>query len=707
MIGTNILALLLVAGAVLVLVAGRKICESRALKRQLAEQLAAGKRVEDALQESELRFRIVARAANEAVWDWKLDTNAVWWNRGVQTLFEYEDEQVGLSRDWWTANLHANDRDKVLASIEAALRSNDEFWSAEYRFRRADGCYADIYDRGYVLRADDGKPLRMIGAMQDITERKRELEMAKSRDAALESARLKSQFLANMSHEIRTPMNSVIGMAGLLLKTPLTADQREFAEAVQLSGESLLNIINDILDYSKIEAGKLVFEMVDFDLRVTIDEVFRLLAEQAQAKGLKLEAVVGEDVPATLRGDPGRLRQVLTNLVGNAIKFTERGNVTVRAVSDGQTAGFVSIRFTVSDTGVGIPEAARQRLFQPFSQGDASSTRKYGGTGLGLAICKQLVHLMAGQIGVESTVGVGSSFWFTARFEKSSGLPAPTASENEAARVRLELPEERRQRTSILVAEDNVFNQKVIVRQLQDMKFNVVIAGNGIEVLAAIDRAPVDLVLMDCQMPDMDGYETTAEIRRREGAAKRTPIIAMTAHVMPEDREKCLACGMDDFLSKPVRVAHLEQVLAQWLSLSDASVRSPATPPPVEAGENNPAAPVDMATFLEVAGHEGRIPKMAERYIQHTRENLGQLKDALHKGAAADVKRIAHSNAGSSAMCGMTAMAESLRELERLGHTNQLADAPAVYDQVVKEFERVERFFQSYLMPNKTTEPKS
>jgi PAS domain S-box-containing protein len=285
---------------------------------------AQRKHAVEALRESDLRFRIVARATNEAVWDWKLADNSVWWNPSFQRLFGYALDHAGFERGWWEENVHPEDRHRVVAGVQDVHDGSEDFWSAEYRFRRADGSYADIFDRGYVLRDRHGRAERMIGAMQDISEHKRGLESARARDAALESTRLKSQFLANMSHEIRTPMNSIIGMTGLLLNTELTDEQREFAETVRLSGESLLTIINDILDFSKIEAGKLTFEMVNFDPRETVGEVIQLLAEQAQAKKLKLTAALARDVPAAVCGDPGRLRQVLTNLASNASEFTTR-----------------------------------------------------------------------------------------------------------------------------------------------------------------------------------------------------------------------------------------------------------------------------------------------------------------------------------------------------------------------------------------------
>ena len=670
------------------------------------------KRAEETLRESDLRFRIVARATNEAVWDWNMAKQSVWWNHGVQTLFGYSEEQISPARDWWIQNIHPDDRERVLTSVQVRVESSEDFWSAEYRFRRADGSHAAIFDRGYILRDRNGRAERMIGAMQDITEHKRELETAQSRDAALQSARLKSQFLANMSHEIRTPMNSVIGMTGLLLNTELTEEQREFAEAVRLSGEALLTIINDILDFSKIEAGKLTFEMVNFNVRETIGEVIQLLGEQAQAKKLTLATSVAPDLPAVIIGDPGRLRQVLTNLTGNAIKFTREGEVTIRAAKVSETVTHSVIRFEVADTGIGIPEKGRAGLFEPFFQVDASTSRRYGGTGLGLAICKQLVQLMDGQLGVESQNGKGSMFWFTARFEKATAPAAnghsDPATDHVAHPVGLPAVTEKiHKRGRILVAEDNALNQKVIIHQLQQMGHSVDAVASGVEVVEALQQIPYDLILMDCQMPEMDGYAATAEIRRREGDAKHTPIIAMTAHVMKEDQDKCLAAGMDDFLSKPVRVARLEKILAHWLSqphdnpnelvgAMDKRVQD------VLALLDQPVVtrsfgPVDMEIFGEVAGGAQRQHELAERYLLQASDQLAKLAAAIDAGAANEVKHVAHSVAGSSAMCGMVDIVPLLRELERMGHENNLIKAAGAYTKVKEEFERITVFLHNHV----------
>ena len=593
-------------------------------------------------------------------------------------------------------------------------------WSGETAFY--DGRGTEIATSQVILahKNFEGQTDVFSTIARDITESKRiSAELAATRDAALESTRLKSEFLANMSHEIRTPMNGVLGMTGLLLDTDLQPEQHEFALDIQKSADSLLNIINDILDFSKIEAGMLNFEKIGFDLREPIEGSVQLLAERAADKNLVLTVQIDGDVPPLVKGDPGRLRQIVTNLVSNAVKFTKTGEVAVRVGKEQETKSHLKIRVEVRDTGIGIHAGVQQNLFRAFIQADSSTTRKYGGSGLGLAISKQLAEMMNGEIGVESEFGKGSVFWFTAKFEKqktpetvksapslenaAEGLRVLIVDENaahskiiagqlktwkmitaeahsgaaalhelrqaarngkpydlvildlllpefdgidlarliksdpEIARVKLVLllahgyrgqAETARQtgidaylikpvrpsqlynclltvaaqttedaaagivtqynlRTTeaapvkpqtaiadaldvrknyrILLAEDNELNQKVASNQLKNLGFQADVVNNGREAVNAVAEKEYDLILMDCQMPELDGYEATAAIRRRENGGKKTIIVALTAHAMEGEMEKCLAAGMDDYLSKPVKTETLRQLLERWL----------------------------------------------------------------------------------------------------------------------------------------------
>ena len=443
----------------------------------------------------------------------------------------------------------------------------------ELHARRKDGSEVEIDLSLSAVQLDE--KWHAVGVIRDITARKQaEALLLNAKEQAEAANRAKDEFLAVMSHEIRTPMNGVIGMTGLLLDSGLNDQQRVNAELLRRSGENLLGLINDILDFSKIESGKLELELLDFDLRLVLEDTVLMFAQRAAEAEVELTCRIEPNVPLYLSGDPGRLRQIVTNLVGNALKFTRQGAVVIAASLDSENNGSALVRFDVHDTGIGIPEARLAAVFEPFTQVDGSTTRKYGGTGLGLAICKQLTELMGGEIGVTSEEAIGSTFWFTARFEKRQTLPtrileppqlsaASVGPVNPVAAVTMT---DRNAR--ILLAEDNIINQLVAKGILEQLGFACDAVADGQEAVQALEMMDYDLVLMDCMMPEMDGFEATAVIRDSTSKVLNhsVPIIAMTANAMKGDREKCLAAGMDDYLSKPVNRDQMNEVIGRWLA---------------------------------------------------------------------------------------------------------------------------------------------
>jgi len=789
----------------------------------------------------EKRFHYVARATNDVIWDWDLLTQAVWWSDNLRAAFQHAPGQVGPDARWWHEHIHPEDRARVEASLQAVVAAGGEKWSGEYRFRRAGGEYAYVFDRGYFMYDDAGRPVRALGAMMDVSDRKRadvqladernllrtlidnvpdliyvrdtqdrllvvnvaaarlvgarspeellgktnsdlfpeerarryyaenrrvwetgqallnfeermvdseghaawilvtkvplrdadgkivgmvgvghditsrkqaEEEIERARAAAEAASRAKSEFLANMSHEIRTPMNGILGMTDLALETELSAEQRQYLEAVKVSGDALLTVINDILDFSKIEAGKLELCPIAFNLWTTLEHTVRSMAAQAHRKGLELVCEIHAQAPEFVVGDPARLRQIVTNLLGNAVKFTEQGEVVLEVQLEAPSADGIRLHFVVRDTGIGVPPAKRTAIFDAFEQADGSAARRFGGTGLGLTISERLVRMMGGRIWVKSEEGRGSQFHFTAQFGAAAapngnetrelqppalaGVPVLVVDDNASSRCTLQgilttwgmdvepaedagaalaalrtaraagrpfrlvmadvqmpgtdgfalaaeikrdpelgqatilmltsagqrgdaarcralgvaayltkpiprselrtallgaldhqpqhvpaplvtvhsLREERRT-ARILVAEDNAVNRILVVRLLEKHGYGVAVAANGREALAALETGPFDLVLMDLQMPEMDGFEVTAAIRERERRnGQHLPIVAITAHAMKGDRERCLEVGMDDYVSKPICAADLLRTIeAQLAPEPDAALQ--------------------------------------------------------------------------------------------------------------------------------------
>ena len=490
-----------------------------------------------------------------------LDGRCIQVNEALCRMLGYSQEE--LTGKGCAELTHPDDLALSRRMAEQLQREPDSTVEGEKRYLHRSGSVVWARVRMSVLRDSLGRPLYCLVHAEDITERKRhEEELVRAREGADAANRAKSRFLANMSHEIRTPMNGVLGMLQLLMGTNLTAEQREYAGVAQTSGRTLLALIDDILDLAKIEARKVTVDNQSFQLSEAVEGVVRLLRVQANAKGLNVGWSISPKIPRVLCGDTRRLRQVLTNLLANAVKFTRRGSVTLDASLEARDDLAVTIRFTVTDTGIGIRPEQVARLFTPFTQADDSATRKYGGTGLGLAISKQLVELMGGAIGVDSHEGQGSTFWFKVVFQ----LPTAPQTEPERLDQRFRAPSGARppsRGTRILVAEDHPVNRQLALAQLSKLGYEGAAVTNGAEAVEAVACGGYHLVLMDCQMPVMDGFEATRQIR---GSAQQgIPIIAMTADAMPADRDHCLNEGMNRYLAKPVDLAQLAAVLAHWL----------------------------------------------------------------------------------------------------------------------------------------------
>jgi signal transduction histidine kinase/ActR/RegA family two-component response regulator len=558
----------------------------------------------EALCESEQRLTDIIDFLPDATFAIDNEGKVIAWNRAIERMTGVrKEEMIGKGNYAYSIPLYGEAKpiliDLVLKDHQGiddqycfVSRTKDqliaEFFVPEFK----GGKGAFLWIISSPLYDSNGRVVGAIESVRDITNhklfedelKKTNLQLKIATDHAREMATnaeranaAKSEFLANMSHEIRTPLNGVIGMTGMLLDTDLNAEQHEYAEIVRTSGEMLLSLINDILDFSKIEARKLELEAQDFDLRFLLKEVVDLLALSAHEKDLELDCTIEPGVPSRMRGDPGRLRQILVNLTGNAVKFTEKGKIIVRADLESENDRPATICFSVIDTGIGIPEDRQSILFSPFTQIDGSTTRQHGGTGLGLAISKNLAELMGGKIGLVSKEGEGSTFWLTVPLEKQTAGPAsadelplrrdrPHDAEN-----RLQEPEAQFLKTAnkirILVAEDNPANQKVAQAMLRKIGLRADVVANGKEAVDVLQIVPYDLLLMDCQMPEMDGFEATRAIRRNGSKVldPHIPVIAMTASNMQGDRERCIQAGMDDFIAKPFQKKELAEILARWL----------------------------------------------------------------------------------------------------------------------------------------------
>lgn len=811
---------------------------------ELQTEIYERERVENNLRESEAKYRELVQNANSIILRMTSEGVVTYFNEFAQTFFGYSEAEILGKNVIGTIVPYADTGNRDLAAMILEIgRDPERFANNENENIKRNGERVWVVWTNKAILDEKGDVIEILCVGNDISQRKRvENALRKAKEdaeaanqgleAAIERANrlamqaelannAKSLFLANMSHEIRTPMNGIMGMTGLLLETSLNTEQREFALTIRASSESLLELINDILDFSKIEAGKVRLEISDFDLRNTVEDVINLLWVRAEDKQLQLGCLINAKVPTLLRGDPGRLRQIIINLVGNAIKFTEQGEILVEVRVKRETASHAVIVFEINDTGIGITESDAHLLFQSFSQLDSTTTRKYGGTGLGLAISKQLVELMRGEIGVRSERGKGSTFWFCVPLEKQppdrmiesvdtrgrhvlivdgndmqrrilaaqaeSWACRTAEAPNEAAAlgilrdaaqqgdpfdlalVDMVLPDNdgeafcrnvnadpvlrktkiillsslskmpkdaklksigaaaclpkpvkrshlyecivgvltghhveeadtsfsakpissaQKQKIRILLVEDNVVNQRVALKILKKYGYDADVAGNGREALAACSHKHYDIILMDVQMPDMDGYEATAHIRDKQAnSGQRSIIIAMTAHAMKGDRELCLSAGMDDYLAKPLEPRTMIGVLERYCPVEESPVE---TPP---ARESSGAVPLDRETLLRrVEGDEQVYREILEVFVSETPGQLAEARKALGEQDAELLTRLAHTVKGAAGNISAMPLSREAAQAEAAAHARDFTLAAVHLTNAETEFQRLKDF---------------
>lgn len=813
------------------------------------------KRMHEIIRESEERLGLALKSAEAGTWSWDIPENIMEWDEHMHHLFGLKPGSFPKSFESFLSLVHFQDRETVAADVKKSITESTDY-DSEFRIIFPDGSVRTFGTRGKVYRNDAGQPIRMAGVCWDITRRKQAeedlrtaKEMAETLAKKAQEANLaKSAFLAAMSHEIRTPLNGVIGMTGLLLDTSLSTEQHEYVDIIRVSGESLLSVINDILDFSKIESGRMELDEVSFDMHNIVHKTVEVAAAQIHKKGIAVGAYIESDVPAWLMGDPSRIRQVLNNLLGNAAKFTEKGEISLKVKLLKKKESKVTLLFEVKDTGIGITPEVRAHLFQPFSQGTKSTSRKYGGTGLGLAISKRLVKIMGGNIDVESTPGEGSKFWFTIQLNESHAPAARTnlvmspelqglrvlcvddnainreiikrqteswnlrcdlakgaeeslvmmkkaAAENDpyslvlvdyvmpgmsgadlvkvmnqkkefaqtsiimlsslgsvfkgdelkklnismnltkplrqdklydsivsvltssnkikslqeensmatVAQAQPQQPQSQQQqnpqktqaqKAHILLVEDNPINQQLALRVLDKLGYEADAVVNGTLALPAVQKYPYDLILMDCQMPEMDGYTATAEIRKFEqNKHKHTPIIAMTAHALKGDREKCISAGMDDFISKPFDIHCLAEKIEEWLKQGNTTKQDTVfTDKKVSAASGSLEKDViDIERIQSILGDDLEvIREFMKNFISITTELLKDINNAIKKQDSQLAKDLIHRLKGSSGNTGIMRLYEVCKTAEETVRKSDWESMDKLYLQMEDEFIKVQ-----------------
>jgi PAS domain S-box-containing protein len=592
-------------------------------------------------------------------------------NKALATCFRLRDAAEALGKtdfDFFTEE-HAR---QAMADEREILRTGQPVVDKEEKETWSNGHATWALTTKLPLYDDQRRVIGTFGISRDITERKREAQALQLAKEAAESAnRAKSAFLANMSHEIRTPLNAVIGMTELVLKSPLTDQQREFLQTVRDSGEALLAVINDILDFSKIEAGKLELDSRAFDLWENLGETLKPFAIRAQQQGLELASFIHPQVPRMVLGDYNRLRQVVINLLGNALKFTESGEVSLEVMRESQAGNDVLLHFIVADTGIGIPAAKQSTIFEMFEQADTSTTRRHGGTGLGLAIAARIIGLMDGRIWVDSEVGRGSRFHFTVRLGLAAGGPAVPPPLPAVAPPAV--PRRRAANLYVLLAEDSSVNQKLVTALLEEQGHKIRLVNNGREALAAWESEAFDLILMDVQMPEMDGLEAAARIRARERhSGAHVPIAAMTAYALKGDRERCLEAGMDAYIAKPIRADEFFDTIEALVGASVEAAPPADTAPLPDALPPGAEWPEAMRA---VRGNQRLLRTIVETAAREIPRLLAAIRAAVAAGNAAELQLAAHTLKGTIRYFASGQGFEQVRRLETMGRDKCLQGA--------------------------------